>query len=163
MKDNLEHLRKLYTEHGLSKSDIYQEKKYNTETNKTENFVLITRTGIEKIIANKGIIYQVFLEEFGSTYATVKVIALFKDEINTHTQTLSSATKENCKFPHYVEIAEKRAIARVVIKLTMGAQYGLMLDEELNDNNLINLSTKPTKKKNPVSGAELKLKNRKSV
>lgn len=163
MKENLEHLRKLYSDCDLSPSDIRKEKRFNKESNKEESFVLITRTGIEKIIAKKQICYNVDLVDVGAKHAVVKVICWMKNEINSFVQTLSSATPENCKFPYYPEMAEKRAIARAVIKLTQGASLGLLSDEELNDNNLINLSTKPIKKKNPVSGAELKLKNRKSV
>ncbi len=163
MKENLEHLRKLYKDCGLSTHDIRQEKRYNKEKDKEENFVLITRTGIEKIISKKNICYNVDLVDAGSKHATVKVMCWFKDEINNFVQTLSSATPDNCKFPYYPEMAEKRAIARGVIKLTQGASLGLLSDEELNDNNLISMSTKPRKKKNPVSAAELKLKNRKTV
>jgi hypothetical protein len=163
MKENLEHLRKLYSDCELSPSDIYKEKKHNTETSKEESYVLITRTGIEKIIDKKNIRYNLSIEDSGLSHCTVKVHCWFSDEINSQVMTLGSASVDNCKFKRYPEMAEKRAIARGVLKLTKAYSLGLKSIDEMDDKNLISVSTKPTKKKNPVSGAELKLKNRKSI
>ena len=69
MKENLEHLRKLYSDCDLSPSDIRKEKRFNKESNKEESFVLITRTGIEKIIAKKQICYNVDLVDVGAKHA----------------------------------------------------------------------------------------------
>jgi hypothetical protein len=155
----LEHLRKLYKNCGLTNSDIRTEKRFNTETGKDESFVLITRTGIQKIIHAKKIIIEFEIPQFGETWAFVIAKAYYAgQEDDFFVQTTGEATKANCSFPFYVNMAEKRAEARAVIKLTRGAESGLMSDDELDERKSRKLTTK-----NPVAYAEEFLKKRKKL
>jgi hypothetical protein len=60
-------------------------------------------------------------------------------------------------------MAEKRGIARAVIKITAGAESGLMSDDELDDSVLEKTKPRTTSKNKALSNAEQKLKSRKTV
>jgi len=162
-KSQTEHLRKLYSDCGLLPEDIRKESRYNKRTGETKEFVLVTRTGIEKIIQAKHIVIDVEPVFFSDTTAVVKVTCWFEKKPNTSSQTLASANKDNCKVPYYAEMAEKRGIARAVIKITAGAESGLMSDDELDDSVLEKTKPRTTSKTKALSNAEQKLKSRKTV
>jgi hypothetical protein len=172
-KSQTEHLRKLYSDCGLLPEDIRKESRYNKRTGETKEFVLITRTGIEKIIQAKHIVIDIEPVFFSDTTAVVKVTAdmlvstsVGSDgfrEVYQKAQTLASANKDNCKVPYYAEMAEKRGIARAVIKITAGAESGLMSDDELDDSVLEKTKPRTTSKTKALSNAEQKLKSRKTV
>lgn len=165
-KSHTEHLRKLYSDCGLLPEDIRKESRYNKRTGETKEFVLITRTGVEKIIQSKNIVIDIEPVFFSDTTAVVKVAAAIYDgkwEETAVAQTLASANKDNCKVPYYAEMAEKRGIARAVIKITAGAESGLMSDDELDDSVLENTKPRTTPKNKALSNAEQKLKSRKTV
>ena len=114
-------MNKIYNDNGLDNSDVYKDK--------TRRFAIITRSGIEKIQAKNGIVvtYEVIKAELDN--CIVKATSLIKegDEWIPTMETFGSATKDNCRQPFRMEIAEKRALARVVIK-TM--QYTNVLGED---------------------------------
>jgi hypothetical protein len=124
MATHIDHLRGLYKDCGLMKEDIF-----------TKNFkggkamTLITRTGIEKIQAQKGITYDIEVISCTSTYCAIKLTAKMGDEVCV---TLASASKENASIAYYPELAEKRGIARAVIKLTKAAEHGLYSTDEIS-------------------------------
>ena len=101
-------LRVLYKDNSLTKDDVYTDKR---------GFTIITRSGIEQIQWNNKIdvCFEIISHEVGNII--IKATS-FQDGVKK-TETFASATTSNCiqKFP--VEIAEKRALARVIIK-TMG-------------------------------------------
>ena len=106
---NKEILRKLYTDNSLTKDDVYKDKR---------GFAIITRSGIEKIQANNeiAVTYEVVKAELDN--CIVKATSLIRegDEWIPKIETFGSATKDNCRQPFRMEIAEKRALARVIIK-----------------------------------------------
>ena len=116
MKKN-EILNTLYKDNSLTKEDVYKDKR---------GFTIITRSGIEQIQWNNKIevIFDVISYEVGNV---ILKATSFQDGIKK-CETFGSASKENCfrKFP--VEIAEKRALARIIIK-TMGLTNTLGKDE----------------------------------
>ena len=116
MKKN-EILNTLYKDNSLTKEDVYKDKR---------GFTIITRSGIEQIQWNNKIevIFDVISYDVGNV---ILKATSFQDGIKK-CETFGSASKENCfqKFP--VEIAEKRALARIIIK-TMGLTNTLGKDE----------------------------------
>tara|TARA_B110000285_G_scaffold151759_1_gene169438 strand:- start:276 stop:662 length:387 start_codon:yes stop_codon:yes gene_type:complete len=116
MKKN-EILNTLYKDNSLTKEDVYKDKR---------GFTIITRSGIEQIQWNNKIEvnFEVISHEIGNV---ILKATSFQDGIKK-CETFGSASKENCfqKFP--VEIAEKRALARIIIK-TMGLTNTLGKDE----------------------------------
>ena len=116
MKKN-EILNTLYKDNSLTKEDVYKDKR---------GFTIITRSGIEQIQWNNKIEvnFDVISYEVGNV---ILKATSFQDGIKK-CETFGSASKENCfqKFP--VEIAEKRALARIIIK-TMGLTNTLGKDE----------------------------------
>jgi len=116
MKKN-EILNTLYKDNSLTKEDVYKDKR---------GFTIITRSGIEQIQWNNNIEvnFEVISHEIGNV---ILKATSFQDGIKK-CETFGSASKENCfqKFP--VEIAEKRALARIIIK-TMGLTNTLGKDE----------------------------------
>ena len=116
MKKN-EILNTLYKDNSLTKEDVYKDKR---------GFTIITRSGIEQIQWNNNIevVFDVISYDVGNV---ILKATSFQDGIKK-CETFGSASKENCfqKFP--VEIAEKRALARIIIK-TMGLTNTLGKDE----------------------------------
>lgn len=110
-------LNTLYKDNSLTKEDVYKDKR---------GFTIITRSGIEQIQWNNNIevVFDVISYEVGNV---ILKATSFQDGIKK-CETFGSASKENCfqKFP--VEIAEKRALARIIIK-TMGLTNTLGKDE----------------------------------
>ena len=102
-------MNKIYKENNLEKSDIYKDKR---------GFSIITRSGIEKIQANNeiSVSFEVIKAELDN--CIVKATSLIRegDEWIPKMETFGSATKDNCRQPFRMEIAEKRALARVIIK-----------------------------------------------
>lgn len=116
MKKN-EILRALYKDNSLTKEDVYTDKR---------GFTIITRSGIEQIQWNNKI--DVKFDIISSELGNIIIKATSFQDGERKCETYGSASKENCfqKFP--VEIAEKRALARVIIK-TMGLTNTLGKDE----------------------------------
>ena len=118
-----EKLAKLYKKYELSKEDIF----------KHQHYTIITRGGIDKIqaVASIDIIYEVVKCE--SNFAVVKAKASHE---NKHIQTFGSALKGatyadgNTNSWYVMEMAEKRAMSRAVLKLTGFYELGVFGEEE---------------------------------
>ena len=102
-------MNKIYKDNDLDKSDVYKDRR---------GFSIITRSGIEKIQAKNeiSVSYEVIKAELDN--CIVKATSLIRegDEWIPKIETFGSATKDNCRQPFRMEIAEKRALARVIIK-----------------------------------------------
>ena len=108
------------------KTELIKEKynKYNLEPSdvfKHQHYIIITRSGIEKIQAQEEI-----------NVAVVKAIANKKD---TLIETFGSALKGdykngNCNTWYVMEMAEKRAMSRAVLKLTGFYELGVFGEDE---------------------------------
>jgi len=112
-----ERLNLLYKDNSLTKDDVYSDKR---------GFTIITRSGVEQIQWNNNI--DVKFEIISAELGNIIIKATSFQNGERKCETYGSASKENCfqKFP--VEIAEKRALARVIIK-TMGLSNTLGKDE----------------------------------
>ena len=123
---NLEALKEKYLKYGLSKEDVF----------KHQHYVIITRSGIEKIqgIEQIDIAYEVVRCE--TNFAVVKAKAL-KDEvlIETFGSALKGATFKdgNTNTWYVMEMAEKRALSRAVLKLTGMYELGVFGEDESED------------------------------
>lgn len=103
-------LNRLYQDNGLTAEDVFNHKHYK----------IITRAGIDKIQANRGIEIQYKVIECKPDFAVVQAMARIGDE--NIIQTFGSALKGdyqtgNCNTWYVMEMAEKRAMSRAVLKL----------------------------------------------
>ena len=118
-----EKIKEKYLHYGLEKDDVF----------KHQHYVIITRSGIEKIAA---------LENIGLTYEVVKCENNFAavnckaDNSEIWVETFGSALKGegykdgNCNTWYVLEMAEKRAMSRAVLKLTGFYELGVFGEDE---------------------------------
>ena len=104
-------LSKFYKMHNLKRGDVYRDKR---------GFIIITKSGIEKIQNQNNI--KVTFEPIVCTLENVVLKATSLrfdsnlDDFIPIIETFGSASINNCKNPFLVEIAEKRSLARCIIK-----------------------------------------------
>tara|TARA_X000001382_G_scaffold105229_1_gene80407 strand:- start:245 stop:619 length:375 start_codon:yes stop_codon:yes gene_type:complete len=107
---NRNELTKIYKDYNLTKDDVYSDKR---------GFSIITRSGVEKIKLDRNI--QVEYEPICCSLENVvlKATSYLQDqdgEWQRQEETFGTASINNCRSHFLAEIAEKRALARVVIK-----------------------------------------------
>jgi|TARA_R110000796_G_scaffold17213_2_gene53141 hypothetical protein len=120
---NRDKLVELYKKYDLTKDDVF----------KHQHYVIITRTGIDKIqgIEQIDINYEVIKCE--PSFAVMKANA---QKENKKIQTFGSALKGvnfkdgNCNSWYVAEMAEKRAMSRAVLKLTGFYELGVFGEDE---------------------------------
>tara|TARA_B100001964_G_scaffold230064_1_gene283077 strand:- start:453 stop:818 length:366 start_codon:yes stop_codon:yes gene_type:complete len=94
---------------------------------------IITRTGIEKIQYNNGIEVKFEWIMMQKDFAVIKAIATKGDVV---IETFGSALHGqggNCRSNYVAEMAEKRALARAVLKLSGAYKYGVFGEDESDD------------------------------
>lgn len=112
----------LYKKYNLEKSDVF----------KHQHYVIITRQGIEKIQAQEQIKIKFDVIKCEPNFAVVKAV-------NENIETFGSAYKgssfkESTTNSWYVmEMAEKRALSRAVLKLTGFYELGVFGEDESED------------------------------
>ena len=103
---------------------------------------IITRTGIEKIQYMNRIKVTFIAEVLTPDYAVIKAIATTEpvDDmyVGATIETYSSAKygkkpEGNTTFSYVVEIAEKRALSRAVLKICGAYKYGVYAEDESED------------------------------
>ena len=126
-----ETLKRLFLAHGLVKDDVYKDKR---------GFVIITRTGIDKIVSSMNI--QVAYEPVTMTkeWVVLRATASLRTGPGEHEvrnmMSFGEASDDNLmggakKFP--VAMAEKRAMSRVVLKIAGFYEQGVFGQDELAD------------------------------
>lgn len=118
-----ETLNKLFKDNGLIAEDVF----------KHQHYTIITRAGIDKIQANKSIEIRYELERCEPTFAVVKAYAsLGASKIETYGSALKgSSFKDGSTNTYYVvEMAEKRAMSRAVLKLAGLYSLGVFGEDE---------------------------------
>jgi len=126
---NVEKLRELYKYYELTKNDVY----------KHQHFVIITRQGIEKIQAKESISVRYEVIKCETNFAVVMAIANTNKEDDIQIETFGSALKGttfkdgNCNSWYVMEMAEKRALSRAILKLTGFYQLGVFGEDESED------------------------------
>ena len=128
MKDSQkERFRLMAKEYGLEKDDFFKA---------PQGFVIITRTGIEKVQRALGIevTYQVVseLSDSSSGLYVIKALGCNKDK---QVESYGEASPKNCRNSYPVAMAEKRALSRVVLKMADMYELGIYGEDELSDDN----------------------------
>ena len=126
-------LRRLFLENNLVEEDVYKDKR---------GFVIITRTGIDKIVSKQGITvaYEPLLLELKKDNINVVIRAAAsmqgKNNKQINMMSFGEASDDNLmggakKFP--VAMAEKRAMSRVVLKIAGFYEQGVFGQDEMVD------------------------------
>ena len=116
-------VKKLYADNDLDKSDIH--------IDKSRYFVIITRAGIEKIAAKNNLVCQFEMIKCEKDFVVFKC-HVFKGDENMG-ETFASASSDTSYSKYYVEMAEKRAMSRGILKAMNYYQHGIFGEDELNE------------------------------
>jgi hypothetical protein len=122
---NKEKIKEAYHKYGLDKDDVF----------KHQHYIIITRSGIEKIQAIENIHLDYEIVKCEKDFCVMKAHAR-KD--GTALQTYGSALKGDFKSGttnswYVVEMAEKRAMSRAVLKMTGLYELGIFGEDESED------------------------------
>jgi len=123
---NIEKLKELYAKYDLTKDDVY----------KHQHYIIITRSGIDKIQAKEKIFIDYDVIKCETNFCVVKANANKED---AKIQTFGSAIKGesfkdgNTQTWYVMEMAEKRAMSRAVLKLTGFYELGVFGEDESED------------------------------
>ena len=126
-----ETLKRLFIENGLVKEDVYKDKR---------GFVIITRTGIDKIVSkqNISVAYEpiVMEKDWVVMRATASMKVGYKGKEVRNMMSFGEASDANLmgggkKFP--VAMAEKRSMSRVVLKIAGFYENGVFGQDEIVD------------------------------
>ena len=123
-----EKIKEKYLHYGLETDDVF----------KHQHYVIITRSGIEKIMAMEGIKINYNVVKCDPNFAAVSAFASIDDN-EPVIQTFGSALKGkgykdgNCNTWYVLEMAEKRAMSRAVLKLTGFYELGCFGEDESED------------------------------
>ncbi len=125
MATNREKIAKLYKKYDLTPDEVF----------KHQHYTIITRAGIDKIQGVEQIRIHYDVVECKPEFAVVKANAEKQD---TTIQTFGSALKGdyksgNCNTWYVMEMAEKRAMSRAVLKLTGFYELGVFGEDESED------------------------------
>jgi len=122
---NTEKIKEAYNKYGLDKDDVFRH----------QHYIIITRSGIEKIQAIEQIHLDYEIVKCEKDFCVIKAHAT-KDDIML--QTFGSALKGDFKSGttnswYVVEMAEKRAMSRAVLKMTGLYELGIFGEDEAED------------------------------
>lgn len=123
---NLDKLKSLYAKYELTKDDVY----------KHQHYIIITRSGIDKIQAIEKIFIDYEVVECQKDFCVVKANAEKQDaKIQTFGSAIKGATFKdgNTQTWYVMEMAEKRAMSRAVLKLTGFYELGVFGEDESED------------------------------
>jgi hypothetical protein len=114
-------LNSLYTEYGLTSADVFKHKHFN----------IITRSGMEKIMDQSGVTADYECIFASETCVIIKgtFTLLIGDKV-TSLQTFASASDQTSTSAYYAEMAEKRCMARGVLKLLGFYTAGFYSEDE---------------------------------
>tara|TARA_R100001443_G_scaffold63494_1_gene73296 strand:+ start:614 stop:1021 length:408 start_codon:yes stop_codon:yes gene_type:complete len=125
-----EALRRLFQANGLVEEDVYKDKR---------GFVIITRTGIDKIVSNRKINLNyepIVMEKDWVVLRCVAQMMKGKDIGIVRVESFGECSQENTmglagKYP--VAMAEKRAKSRAVLMMTGFYEQGVYGQDEMMD------------------------------
>jgi len=114
-------LRALFEANGLNRDDIFVHR----------NFTIVKRSGIEKIQATQNLHVEFEVVRCDPSFVVMKAHGhRIGDETGRKVETFGSATSDNCMSKHLVEMAEKRALSRAVLKLTNLYEHEVFGEDE---------------------------------
>ena len=123
---NKEKLTELYKKYNLTKDDVF----------KHQHYIIITRSGIDKIQAKAKINIKYDVIKCEKDYCVVKANGSHNE---LSIETFGSALKGkdfkdgNTNSWYVIEMAEKRAMSRAVLKLTGFYELGVFGEDESED------------------------------
>jgi hypothetical protein len=123
---NRDKLTELYKKYELTKDDVY----------KHQHYIIITRSGIDKIQAKEKIFINYDVIKCETNFAVVKANATKEDaKIQTFGSAIKGASFKdgNTQTWYVMEMAEKRAMSRAVLKLTGFYELGVFGEDESED------------------------------
>ena len=123
---NKEKLTVLYKKYELTADDVY----------KHQHYLIITRSGIDKIQAKEKIFIDYEVIKCESNFCVVKANANKEDaKIQTFGSAIKGASFKdgNTNSWYVMEMAEKRAMSRAVLKLTGFYELGVFGEDESED------------------------------
>ena len=123
---NKEKLTILYKKYELTKDDVY----------KHQHYLIITRSGIDKIQAKEKIFIDYEVVKCETNFCVVKANASKEDaKIQTFGSAIKGASFKdgNTQTWYVMEMAEKRAMSRAVLKLTGFYELGVFGEDESED------------------------------
>lgn len=123
---NREKLTRLYKKYDLTADDVY----------KHQHYIIITRSGIDKIQAKEKIFIDYDVIKCETNFCVVKANATKEDaKIQTFGSAIKGASYKdgNTQTWYVMEMAEKRAMSRAVLKLTGFYQLGVFGEDESED------------------------------
>ena len=121
-----ERLKELYQKYSLTKDDVF----------KHQHYIIITRSGVDKIQASEQMVVNYEVIQCEPNFAVVKANAKKGDAyIETFGSALKGTTHRdgNCNTWYVMEMAEKRALSRSVLKLTGFYELGVFGEDESDD------------------------------
>tara|TARA_R110001592_G_scaffold288509_1_gene557645 strand:+ start:166 stop:564 length:399 start_codon:yes stop_codon:yes gene_type:complete len=126
-KTNNDRLKELYLYYNLNKEDVFKHQQFG--------FIIITRTGIEKIMAKDEIRLEYEVVRCEIDFCAVKCTAtkFTKDQKIISIPTFGTAQPKNCQSTYYLEMAEKRAKARAVLQITNFYSLGVYSEVESDE------------------------------
>lgn len=119
-------IKKIYNKYNLERSDVFRH----------QHYIIITRSGIEKIIDIENIFIRYDVLKLEPRYAGVKAIAIKGEKT---LETLGSAYKGetfkdgNTNSWYVLEMAQKRAMARATLEITGMYKLGFKAEDESED------------------------------
>jgi len=121
-----EMLKKLYLENGLEKEDVFKK-----DFTGGKSYVIITRTGIEKIQYKNGYDIKFELNYYPEAKTFVcKAICKHNEKV---LETYGESSPTNCTTSYLVAMAEKRALSRAVLKMSGFYELGVFGEDEAED------------------------------
>ena len=132
---NKEMLVKLYKKYNLTPEDIFKS---------PLGFTIITRSGIDKIQASAKIEITYSLEKVSddNKYVVIKAMGCMESKIDSdgnivegakRIETYGESSPQNTRNQYPIAMAEKRAMSRVVLKLTGFYELGIYGEDEVNE------------------------------
>ena len=125
MATKSEFLNELYKDNGLVKSEDTYELSFGKRS-----VNIITRTGIEKIQYHNNITVTFNVESIHPEFVVVKATAK-KGDVSV--ESYGEASPDNTQQKYPVAMAEKRALSRVILKITGFYKYGVFGEDESDD------------------------------
>lgn len=126
LEEKKEKILDFFSADGVTDEDVY--------INQDEDYVRITRAGIDKIRSFRNIAVQISVPHASHNFAIVQVVVA--QEGSMPIQTTGSANPANCNNPYYVETAEARAISRGILKLLGTYSMSLFSEDEIHESSL---------------------------
>tara|TARA_R100001015_G_C4628542_1_gene188747 strand:- start:2222 stop:2698 length:477 start_codon:yes stop_codon:yes gene_type:complete len=119
-----ERLKAIFIKYELDKEDVFTMKLGG------RSIPIITRTGVEKIMAKKKIKLKYDVVVCERDYCAVKCYATLNE---VTIETFATAQPKNCKSTYYLEMAEKRAKARAILQITEFSLLGIYSEVESDE------------------------------